>query len=127
MILYYKIEQGELRIGEELVAKGLYSGDYEHKNDPQYIGLKSQGPLPVGVYRIGTPMDTDTHGPYFIPLIPLNLPADMYGRGGFGIHGERIEGLPGHASDGCIICPHDIRLRVGEHVGGLLVVLSGSW
>lgn len=121
----YEIKQGRLWRGDTLVASGLYSGDYEHRNDPSATHLVKQGPIPVGVYRIGIPRDTAEHGPYFIPLEPI-LGNEMYGRGGFGIHGERRPPAePGHASQGCIIAPPDPRHEVGACAGSLLVVLSG--
>jgi hypothetical protein len=121
----YEIKQGRLWKDDDLIAIGLYSGDFEHRNDPGATRLHNQGPLPMGVYRIGTPRDTDRHGPYFIPLDPVPG-SETWGRGGFGIHGERLPPAePGHASEGCIIAPPGPRREVGSHVGALLVVVSG--
>jgi hypothetical protein len=121
----YKIKQGELRneaTGE--VHSGLYSGDPAHKNDPLATNMKAQGPIPVGVYWIGEPRDTDKHGPYFIPLIPVPG-SEMFGRSAFGFHGDNIA-HPGTASEGCVIGPRLLREQVGQHIGGLFVVLSGN-
>jgi hypothetical protein len=43
-------------------------------------------------------------------LTPVN-PATALGRSGFLMHGDSIE-HPGEASKGCIIMPHDTRVKV---------------
>jgi hypothetical protein len=121
----YKIKQGELRNeATGIVHPGLYSGDPEHKNDPLATNLKAQGPIPVGAYWIGEPRDTEKHGPYFIPLIPVPG-SEMFGRSAFGFHGDSKE-HPGAASNGCVIGPRPVREEVGVHVHDLFIVLSGN-
>jgi hypothetical protein len=75
----------------------------EAVNNPAYMDKQNVGPIPVGIYRIGAPVDTVTHGPYFLPLTP-DPSNRMYGRSGFGVHGDSIV-KPGResASDGCIV------------------------
>src|SRR5215469_15832661 len=55
-------------------------------------GLKPDdwGPLPRGIYIINPPVDTETHGPYVMWLTPTPE-TEMYGRSGFGWHGDNIE------------------------------------
>lgn len=74
----------------------------EAVNNPRMQSLPFVGPIPEGLYIIMEPVDTITHGPYFMPLSPDpgNL---MWGRSAFGIHGDSIVN-PGRkaASEGCI-------------------------
>lgn len=130
-MLFYKIKQGELRLNDTLLAKGLYSGQPPYVNDPFATHLKELGPVPVGVYFIGEPRDTADHGPLFIPLIPVTRTTkaafEIYDRSAFGVHGERKVGPSGLASKGCIIAPHPVRLEIEKYVGGLFVVQSGNW
>lgn len=67
------------------------------------------GPIPQGNYRICAPVDTLAHGPWFLALEP-DAANTMFGRSGFGIHGDEIA-HPGEelASDGCIILPMFVR------------------
>lgn len=94
-----------------------YSGFGDGKNDPDKQNMADVGPIPCGKYTIGTPSDTQSHGPYVMKLIP-DASNKMFGRDGFLIHGDAI-GAPGTASHGCIIMSHDTRVAVwtsGDHV-----------
>lgn len=101
------------------VSQG-YSGHPEFKNDPAAVHLKSQGPIPPGVYVIGEPRDT--HGGHFLPLQPMSVNV-MYGRADFGMHGDRID-EPGTASDGCIILPLIIRQKIAASPDKVLLVIA---
>lgn len=72
-------------------------------------GLSSDdwGVLPAGIYTMQAPVDTEKHGPFVMWLTPdeTNI---MFGRSGFGIHGDSIE-HPGLASEGCICAPRAVR------------------
>lgn len=101
------IESGKLYTdGGEEIGEG-YSGDPGHKNNPDAQSLRNQGPIPVGDYTIGSPVNTLTHGPYVLPLYPdpKNL---MWNRYGFLIHGDNVT-EPGTASQGCIILARNLR------------------
>lgn len=65
------------------------------------------GPLPVGLYEMQPPVDTPKHGPFVLWLTPHKL-NEMFGRSGFGWHGDSIE-HPGLASEGCICSPRPLR------------------
>jgi len=91
-----------------------YSGAPEARNDYTKQGVHNFGPIPRGLYTIGDPTDTPTHGPYVLPLEP-DPENEMFGRSGFLIHGDAIE-HPGCASHGCIIMPRAVRERV--HASG---------
>jgi hypothetical protein len=83
-----------------LAAVG-YAGNGEDKDDPDDQFVRDHGPLPVGGYTIGTPVD-DTHlGPCAMPLTP-DATDVLDGRGGFRIHDDSVS-HPGLASDGCVV------------------------
>lgn len=105
----------------ELIAIG-YSGAPDRKNDVTAIALHDVGPIPPGTYAIESPRDTDTHGPYVLPLEP-SQENEMYGRAGFLIHGDSVQ-APGTASQGCIILPRTIRTEIWESRDHTLDVIS---
>ena len=76
------------------------------KNNPDYIKVKSVGPLCPGVYTFGTPVAQSHLGPFAIPLTP-DPSNEMYGRGDFFCHGDTTP--PGNASEGCVIMPRWVR------------------
>lgn len=84
----------------------------EGKNDPSMQAVKSVGPLPRGIYRIGTPFHHQTCGPFSMRLTP-EPGTDTLGRSGFLIHG-------GKKSLGCILAPRVARLAIWGS-GDLLV------
>jgi len=98
------------------VEKGYAGGDKgqhpEGVNNPAYQYTKDIGPLPVGIYTIGEPVEHSQLGILAIPLEP-DPSNDMHGRGDFYCHGDKI-GAPGCASDGCIIMSHSTRVMLSE-------------
>jgi hypothetical protein len=106
----------------ELVAVG-YAGKGVGKNNPALQDQHNLGPLPQGMYSILAPVDTRTHGPYVLWLLPAAM-NEMFGRSGFGIHGDSVV-EPGTASDGCIILPHAARVQIGESGDRALEVVAG--
>lgn len=110
----WKYEQlsGRLYSPHGLLMGVGYSGAFDCKNNPQTQSVHNRGPIPRGVYHIGEPIDTVTHGPYVLPLTP-DPSNEMFGRYGFLIHGDSII-HPGTASEGCIIQSKDVRERIGE-------------
>lgn len=107
----YSQREGNLFLNESFVGQG-YSGKGDSKNQPQDQGLTDQGPIPVGMYTIGFPVDTAMHGPFAMPLAPSHL-NNMLGRFGFLIHGDSLE-HPGEASCGCVILSRDVRNKIWE-------------
>ncbi len=99
-----------------LIETGYAGGDKGlHKegiNNPAYQYTKDIGPLPVGWYTIGTPVEGTHLGPLAIPLTP-DPANDMRGRADFFVHGDHI-GAPGTASDGCIIMSHATRQLINQ-------------
>lgn len=86
-----------------------YSGNGDGLNNPAMQDVRDQGPVPQGRYRVLAPVDTVAHGPFFLALEPS--PANqMFGRSGFGIHGDRKDAVGQFlASNGCIILPPHVR------------------
>lgn len=78
-----------------------YSGSGVGKNNPAMQNVHNVGPIPCGRYTIGPPHDTESHGPYVLPLFP-HASNEMFGRDGFLIHGDS-KTHPGVASQGCPI------------------------
>lgn len=87
------------------LARG-YSGHGTSINDPDSEGFVGRGPIPRGVWKVGSPVDSDRMGPHCIPLSPVGH--DAYHRSGFYIHGDNRNG-DRSASTGCIILPRNIR------------------
>lgn len=100
-----------LRPDGSKIAQG-YSGKGLFKNVPTSENVQAHGPIPKGLYYIGKPINTITHGPHVLPLSPD--PANsMFGRSGFLIHGDSIVD-PGNASEGCIIMPLFVREAISS-------------
>ena len=114
VFIVWTYEQSSGRIIKEgigILATG-YSGAMGYKNDVMMQNIENKGPIPCGMYRIGAPRDTTTHGPYVLPLEPDHR-NEMFGRHSFFIHGDSIERL-GFASEGCIVLPKFARERIYE-------------
>jgi len=106
-------------------AGGDKGNDPEGVNNPAMQGVPNSGPLPCGFYVMGAPYDHPTCGEFFIPLTP-NPTNRMFGRGGFGIHGDLIDAPGQHkASDGCIILSRDVREILAASIDHDLKVISG--
>lgn len=83
------------------IAFSGYSGNGADKDNPEAQFVKEHGPIPVGGYTIGAPIDGTSLGPCALPLTPdpTNV---MQGRDGFFIHDDSLS-HPGQASDGCLV------------------------
>jgi len=124
----YVQKTGQLSHDGAYAATG-YSGyddpdtGQQGKNNPDLENVEDVGPIPVGSYSIGTPVDTVTHGPFVLPLAPD--PANqMFGRVGFLMHGDSVV-EPGTASRGCIIMGRPVRNQVAASGDNSLQVISG--
>lgn len=89
-----------------LIGTG-YSGNGVGKNNPDYQTVHDVGPIPVGQYTILAPIDTVSHGPYVMELVP-DPENEMWGRAGFLLHGDSLE-HPGNASKGCPVAVRAVR------------------
>jgi len=104
-LLHYESDEATA----ERVAIG-YSGAGDGKNNPDMQDVPNVGPLPKGIYTIEAPVDTKTHGPYVMWLVP-DPANEMFGRSAFGIHGDSVV-HPGTASEGCMIFARTIREKI---------------
>lgn len=116
----YKISRGELSNGE-ITFLG-YSGAFGvGQNSIAHIHLACIGPIPLGTWRIGTPIDSPRMGPLSIPLVACGG-TETFGRNGFYAHGDNAA-HPGHSSDGCIIASHAARVALAKSVGQNIQVI----
>lgn len=109
------------------IAKG-YSGAGEHRNKPASQCIGDLGPIPVGVYYIGSLADLTLPDGKVIPAAMKLTPAkenEMCKRKGFLMHGESIS-YPGWASAGCIILTKDERTRISKAGFSTLEVVRGK-
>jgi hypothetical protein len=84
-------------------------------------GVPFMGPIPKGLYSIGTPRNTSNRGPYVLDLTPKGHNA--LGRSEFLIHGDSIKN-PGKASEGCIILPKLVREKIANSGDKVLKVVN---
>jgi hypothetical protein len=88
-------------------AGGARGTHPEGINAPAYQYTPDIGPLPVGWYTFGIPVEGTHLGPLAIPLQP-DADNTMGGREGFFVHGDHV-GAPRTASDGCIVVSRPTR------------------
>ena len=88
---------------------GVNPGHLQGRNNPRLQAVHCIGPLPTGVYRCGSWGVYPKVGKMACPL--TQIAGETYGRDGFFIHGPG-EGDPANSSEGCIVVPHDDRLKV---------------
>lgn len=120
MTWIYSQESGKLKWGDQVIGTG-YSGHGDGKNSPAHEDVPNVGPIPRGTYEIGSPFDTETHGPFVMRLSPSGS-TYTFGRSGFLIHGDSIK-APGTASEGCIILARSIRERIASSQDNQLTVI----
>lgn len=90
-----------------------YSGNGPGLNNGEMEADHDVGPIPVGRWRIGPPLDPIDHlGPLAMPLTPEEG-TDTLGRSGFFMHGDNAA-MNHTASHGCIIMGHTIREAVNN-------------
>ncbi len=112
----YEISTGRMYSDKGDLNGVGYSGSPQYKNDSSATHIKDQGPIPVGLYKMKEPVDTEKHGAYVLWLEP-DRENEMLGREDFGIHGDK-KGFPGTASEGCIIQSRGVReamWKSGDH------------
>lgn len=123
--LAYEQSTGALYLEDRNNSRALlavgYSGAPGYVNNPRQEGEVAKGPIPVGMWLVGTAVDHPRLGPVSIPLRPYHVRFDektgeatvvtdsnRLGRSGFYIHGDNAK-LNQSASSGCIIMPRGIR------------------
>lgn len=96
-------------MGAETYLGTGWAGNGDGKNNPAMQHARNTGPLPVGWYRICSPENHPTVGPYALRLVP-NGDNKMFGRDGFLIHGPAVDPAKrGHESRGCPIAQRATR------------------
>lgn len=110
---------GELLHNEISIGFG-YSGSGLGLNNPSMQAAPNVGPIPRGLWTIGKPYDSETHGPYVMRLTP-DLETKIFKRGGFLIHGDSMK-LPGTASKGCIVLNRAMRNQISASGDIVLIV-----
>ncbi|KAB8306708.1 DUF2778 domain-containing protein [Erwinia endophytica] len=114
----YKQSSGELFHNGQFIEKG-YSGRMTNKNNPDRQQVRGLGPLPRGIYRISG--QSNSKGPMTIILVQTS--GESFGRSAFRIHGEKVSGVPGWASEGCIIMGPKTRRRILDSNDNTLEVI----
>jgi hypothetical protein len=118
-MIYYSQTRGEFLLPDDTLLTGCYSGGDGGRvpsavNDPATQQQIMVGPLPQGVYTI-SPAHTIPHlGPCVMALTPAPT-NQMFGRSGFFIHGDN-EAMNRSGSDGCIVAPPAVRLKLSNLV-----------
>ncbi|MDU7838180.1 MAG: DUF2778 domain-containing protein [Pantoea sp.] len=87
-----------------------YAGAAGYKNDSSQECVSGKGPLPRGVYTIGSPHNSSHTGKYTLDLTPA-LSNFMCGRSAFRIHGASKQ-HPLDSSEGCIIASISVRKSI---------------
>jgi hypothetical protein len=98
-----------------------YSGHGPGLNNPALENVHDVGPIPAGIYTIGSFFNDDEKGPFVCNLIPVESNI-MYGRAGFMIHGDNRDANQ-TASHGCIVAPHAVRVAVQSSGDNTLQVI----
>lgn len=118
----YRQSTGQLLDPSGTTIADGYSGSGIGKNNPDMQNVPDVGPIPRGVYSIGNPHNTETHGPFVMSLTP-STNNEMYSRAGFLIHGDSLLHL-GTASQGCIILSLKIRQAIWQSQDQELIVVT---
>lgn len=118
----YHQSSGMLSRDGSIEGVGYSGAEPTGKNNPVMEDTHNIGPIPKGLYTIGDPVNSTTHGPHALPLAP-DTSNIMFGRAGFLMHGDSIE-HPGAASEGCIIMPRNIREAVSNSADKKLTVVT---
>lgn len=110
------LPDGETFVGYSGAGHALAEG----RNNPAMVTAVAKGPIPPGVYVIGTPHVSPHTGPYTMNLDPA-AGTDTHGRSAFRIHGNNAEN---DASHGCIILPPGARRAIWESGDHALTVIT---
>jgi hypothetical protein len=96
------------RSGSPITITGLFSGNNQYRNRPQFQSIQNNGPIPEGRYEIFNDDEPSHDGWYRLDRIdssPRNdKDDDLTGRDGFRLH-------PGTLSLGCITVPSSERVK----------------
>ena len=121
MAWHYNNATGVMTGPDGVVVGTGYSGNGAGLNNPAAEAIPDVGPIPEGVWRIGTAFDHPHLGPVAMVLIPLAL-LTASTRSGFFIHGDNIQ-MNRSASHGCIILGRPIREEIAQSTDRTLIVV----
>lgn len=110
MTWIYSQRSGILWHDTEEVGEG-YAGKQGDCNNPWSDTKVGYGPIPRGLYRIGTAYKHPKLGSVTMNLTPVGHNAQ--GRTAFRIHGDSRT-APGSASEGCIVLPLAVRQSIAD-------------
>ena len=116
----YSQGSGELKRDGETRGHG-YAGAGPGKNNPLFERLKNIGPIPRGLWTIMAPIDSETVGPFALPLRPRKETI-THVRSNFLVHGDS-KTKPGEASRGCIILSRKLREEIWNSKDRILKVV----
>jgi hypothetical protein len=105
----YNSGSGDLYLFGTWVGAG-YSGHGKGVNNPDYEHVPDVGPIPRGNWTIG-PFFTDAEKGPMVARLTAWPNTQTFGRSGFMFHGDN-PAEDDSASLGCIVMPHDVRVRV---------------
>ena len=99
-----------------------YSGHGDGLNNPEAQSEIGVGPIPQGLYTIGTAYDDPEKGPCVMRLTP-DPTNEMFDRSGFLMHGDNSK-LNFTASNGCVIQSKNARNIVNSSSDKTLQVIA---
>ena len=110
----------------DYVAYG-YAGYGIFANDSNLQSVPNVGPLPQGYYTIGSEQTNYIHGGRVALLNSMRLTPDpsneMFGRGGFLIHGSATNDTNRESSEGCPVLNKKIRNKIGTSKDNCFIVV----
>lgn len=111
--LIYHQGSGVIEAPDGVRLAFAWAGKGTGKNNPKAQDQKCIGPLPQGLYVVGTWEDHPRLGKMVCALTQID--GETFGRGSFFIHGASNNPLRyGQESMGCIVVPYTSRLLVKE-------------
>ncbi|MHB8440420.1 MAG: tlde1 domain-containing protein [Acidimicrobiales bacterium] len=136
-MITFKISTGAILADDGTLLGTGYAGNGDAINDPTQCDQHAHGPLPVGFYALGTPIDRPHTGLFSIPLTP-DASNQMHGRSAFYVHGglsgepdtsPTMDNIPlsptvRTASDGCIVTARSVREAVAADIDQRLNVVA---
>lgn len=93
------------------VATG-YSGHGKGRNNCALQHVRRVGPIPQGLWKIGTPRNSKNVGPFAMDLTPMDG-TETFGRSAFMIHGDDGDAELDE-SRGCVIFPRRVRNAIWD-------------
>ena len=120
-MIVFDVTAGRLSIAGNDIGPA-YSGAPGYVDNEADAGLVGRGPIPAGLWVIGSPIDDAHTGPFSMPLTPV-AGTDTMGRSEFMIHGDNMA-MNESASHGCIIAARAIRERIWADSDHMITVVA---